>query len=149
MGRIPEAPPIIHRMRNAQVGELPPFFCEVRENQPTRAPETNGLGLLALAICVCPHVRALLDTTSTGAPASGPAALPGPAPEQPGRRPALRPQMPTLVAVSRSSLTCVCAESDLPALVRCDNFPPLWKSMCRTPKLNCRLRRSFRQIRRL
>src|SRR2546421_3013606 len=43
---------------------------------------------------------ALLDA-ATGAPASGTAALPGPAPEPPGRRPALRPRVPTLVAVSR------------------------------------------------
>src|SRR2546423_690670 len=46
------------------------------------------------------HAGALLDTAA-GAPASGLAGLPALEPEPPGRRPALRPRMPTLVAVSR------------------------------------------------
>src|SRR5438876_9082866 len=59
-----------------------------------------GAGLTAGTSAIR-RARRLLDTTTTGAPASGPAALPGPAPEPPDRRPALRPRVSTLVAVSR------------------------------------------------
>src|SRR6266404_1873858 len=78
-----------------------------------------------VAATPCGGGWANLDTT-TGAPASGPALLPEPEPETPGRRrrrPALRHSISRLVPVSR------CARGSL-ALVFRRVFPPPVRERC-------------------